>query len=129
LQQLRAWVFLARWQDLATIPSQLTKAWVDLVNQVLVQVDHVQLVQVVHHVQVVHLVLLVLVLVLVDLLVQVDLLHVQAVHLLVLQVVLQVLVLQVVVQVLVVVVAVAVRLVLSVRVDLVTLQRLESQRE
>jgi hypothetical protein len=125
LLQLRAWVFLARWQDLATILSQLTKAWVDLVNQVLVQVGHVQLVLVVHLVQVVHLVLLVLV----DLLVQVDLLHVQAVHLLVLQVVLQDLVLQVVVQVLVVVVAVAVRLVLSVRVDLVTLQRLESQRE
>jgi hypothetical protein len=39
------------------------------------------------------------------------------------------LVLLVVVQVLVVVVAVAARLVLSVRVDHVTLQRLESQRE
>jgi hypothetical protein len=125
LLQLRAWVFLAQWQDLATILSQLTKVWVDLVNQVLAQVDHVQLVLVAHHVQVVHLVLLVLV----DLLVQVDLLHVQVVHLRVLQEVLQDLVLQVAVQVLVVVVAVAVRLVLSVRVDLVTLQRLESQRE
>jgi hypothetical protein len=125
LLQLRAWEFLAQWQDRVTILSQLTKVWVDLVNQALVQVDHVRLVQVVHLVQVVPLVLLVLV----DLLVQVDLLHVQVVHLLVLQVVHQVLVLQVVVQVLVVVVAVAVRLVLSVRVDLVTLQRLESQRE
>jgi hypothetical protein len=125
LLQLRAWEFLAQWQDLATILSLLTKAWVDLVNQVLVQVDHVLLVPVAHLVQVVHLALLVLV----DLLVQVDSLHVQVVRLLVLQVEPLHLVLLVVVRVLVVVVAVAARLELSVRVDHVTLQRLESLRE
>jgi hypothetical protein len=125
LLQLRAWEFLAQWQDLEIILSLLTKAWVDQVNLVLVQVDHVQLVLVAQAVQVELLVQLVLE----ELRVQVDLLHVQVVHPVVLQVVLQDLVLQVVVQVLVAVVEVAVQLVLSVRVDQEVHLRLESQRE
>jgi hypothetical protein len=122
----RAWEFLAQWHDLETILSLLTKAWVDQVNLVLVQVELlVQLVQVVHQDQAELLVQLVLA----ELLVQVDLLHVQVVHPVVLQAELQVLVLQEDVQVLVAVVAVAVQLVLSVRVDQEVHLRLESQRE
>jgi hypothetical protein len=123
---LREWVFLARWQDLATILLHQTKVWVEQVNRILVQVGHVQLVQVAQLVQVEHLVQLVLA----ELLVQVDLLHVQVpVPQVVRQVELQLLVLLVVVQVLVAVVAVAAQRVLSVKVDLVTLQRQESRRE
>ena len=123
--RLKEWEFLAQWQDLETIHSLLTRAWVDQVNLALVQVDLVQQVLVAHLVQVELLVQLVLA----DLLVQVDLLLVQVVHQVVLQQVLQVLVLQVVVQVLVVEVAVEVQLVLSVRVAQEVHLRLESQRE
>jgi hypothetical protein len=123
---LREWVFLARWQDLATILLHPTKVWVEQANLVLDQADHVQLVQVDHLDQVVLQDLLVLG----ELLVQVDLLHVQVP---VLQVVRQaellLLVLLVVAQVLVVAVAVAAQPVLSVKVDLVTLLRQESRRE
>jgi hypothetical protein len=125
LLQLRAWEFLDQWQDLETILSLPTRAWVDQVNLVLVQVDHAQLVLVAQVVQAeLHVQL-----VLEELLVLVDLLHVQVAHPVVLQVELQVLVLQVVAQVLVAVVAVAVQLVLSVRVDQEVHLRLESQRE
>ena len=124
--QHRAWEFLAQWQDLETILSLLTKEWVDQVNLVLVQVEHlVQLVQVVLQDQAGLLVQQVLA----ELLVQVDSLHVQVVHPAVLQLVLQVLVLQEDVQVLVAVVAVVAQLVLSVRVDQEVHLRLESQRE
>jgi hypothetical protein len=126
LLQHRAWEFLAQWHDLETILSLQTKAWVDQVNLVLVQVELlVQLVLVVHQDQAELLVQLVLV----ELHVQVDLLHVQVVHPVVLQAELQVLVLQEVVQVLVAAVAVAVQLVLSVRVDQEVHLRLESRRE
>jgi hypothetical protein len=126
LLQHRAWEFLAQWQDLETILSQAIRAWVEQVNLVLVQVEHlVQLVQVALQDQVELLVQQVLA----ELLVQVDLLHVQVVHPAGLQAELQVLVLQEDVQVLVAVVAVAVQLVLSVRVDQEVHLRLESQRE
>jgi hypothetical protein len=122
----RAWEFLARWQDRETILSQAIRAWVEQVNLVLVQVEHlVQLVQVVLQDQADLLVQQVLA----ELLVQVDLLHVQVVHPVGLQAELQVLALQEDVQVLVAVVAVAVQLVLSVRVDQEVHLRLESRRE
>jgi hypothetical protein len=125
LLRLKEWEFLAQWHDLETILSLQTKAWVDQVNLVLVQVELlVQLVLVVHQDQAELLVQLVLV----ELHVQVDLLHVQVVHPVVLQAELQVLVLREVVQVLVAAVAVAVQLVLSVRVDQEVHLRLESQR-
>jgi hypothetical protein len=127
LLRLREWVFLARWQDLATILLHQIKVWVDLVNPVPVQVEHlVQLVPVAHLVQVEHLVQQVLA----ELLVQVDSLHVQVpVPQVVRQAELLLLVPLVVDQVLVAAVAVAAQPVLSVKVDLVTLLRQESRRE
>jgi hypothetical protein len=108
---------------------QVIKVWVDQVNLVLDLVDLVRPEPVARHVQVDLLDQQVLV----ELVVQVDLLLVQVVHLVVRQVLpqaeLQALVLQVVAQVLVVVVAVVAQPVLSVKADLVTLQRLESRRE
>jgi hypothetical protein len=124
LQLHKEWVFLARWQDLATILLQQTKVCLDLVNQT-VLVDLVQLVQVALHVQVDHLDLLVLV----ELLVQVDLLLVLAEHLVVHQLEHLVLVLREVVLVLVVAVAAVAQRELSVRVAHAAHQRLESLRE
>jgi hypothetical protein len=124
LQLHKEWVFLARWQDLATILLQQTKVCLDLVNQA-VQVDLVQLVPVALHVQVDHLDLLVLV----ELLVQVDLLLVLAEHLVVHQLEHLVLVLLEVVQVLAVAVAAVALLELSVRVAHAAHRRLESLRE
>jgi hypothetical protein len=125
----RAWVFPAQWQDRVTILLQVIKVWVAQVNRAPDLVDLVQQVLVARVVQADLLVQQVLV----AQVVQVDLLHVQVGHPVVPLVAhreeLQVLVLQVVAQVLVAVVAAAAQRVLSVRVDLVTLQRLESLRE
>jgi hypothetical protein len=117
----RAWVFHAQWQDRVTTHSHPIKVWVARVNQVAVQVDLVQLVPVVLHLDRVDLVQLE----------QED--RQEQPHLvqlvLVLQAELQVSVVLVVDQVLVAAVAVVAQLVHSVRVDLETLLRLESQRE